>query len=423
MKVILFVIAFATLFVIILSVKNSLELFVNRNETIENFSTNAGSFQAYSAANPLTCNRSQSTITANTKEECTAKLKLKHAENPGEYLFGSYFDVRGNKICRYGTGNTLNEAQGCGNRNTKNVSNWGGCNNSDIQCYNMILNPSSQPVVSAPPPPPPPPTPVALPPPECGAALTSKVQEETNLGNSISDGNWNCKSIIGWKGCNAAGTGSADGGQHNDWVAKCPATCKSWNKRTSGACKGTDSTKDASCSGKPWKECGPSSSPYCVWMDVACPGTTPPPPPPPPPAPVVSAPPKTENLNPTTPIEVYIQNTKDKQNPGQITITGNFTPFNRIVNTIQIKAELNNNPLSLFTLPIQKKDITSNIDTYIKSITGSADTITLNINDELGSIQNLSITLDGAILLNNNKANDGYTIKVSLYSGQDTYIL
>jgi len=99
-----------------------------------------GSFKEYSATNPLTCNGSQSNIVVNSISDCTAKLKQIYAQHPGEYLFGSYFDVRGIKTCRYGTGITLDKAKGCG-KSQPNVSNWGGCNASDIQCYNMILNP------------------------------------------------------------------------------------------------------------------------------------------------------------------------------------------------------------------------------------------------------------------------------------------
>ena len=133
----------------------SIELFVDENETtIENFSTNSDSAarhdgvlrtQAYSATNPLTCNSTQRpVIAANSLSDCAAKLIQKHAENPKEYLFGSYFDVRGNKICRYGTGKTSDKAQGCG-KSLPNVGNWGDCNNSDIHCYNMILNPHGPP--------------------------------------------------------------------------------------------------------------------------------------------------------------------------------------------------------------------------------------------------------------------------------------
>ena len=94
-------------------------------------------------SNPLTCNSTKlPVVVASSKSDCTAKLKQKHAENPEEYLFGSYFDVNGNKTCRYGTGNTVNKAQGCGEKR-KNVGEWEPCgrNSSSIYCYNMILNP------------------------------------------------------------------------------------------------------------------------------------------------------------------------------------------------------------------------------------------------------------------------------------------
>jgi hypothetical protein len=92
-------------------------------------------------SNPLTCNSTKlPVVVASSKSDCTAKLKQKHAENPEEYLFGSYFDVRGNKICRYGTGNTVNKAQSCG-AGQVNLSEWGPCASKDIYCSNMILNP------------------------------------------------------------------------------------------------------------------------------------------------------------------------------------------------------------------------------------------------------------------------------------------
>jgi hypothetical protein len=104
-------------------------------------------FREYSAANPLTCNSHQSVVEASSKSDCAAKIKEKRLN--GQYLFGSYFDVRNNKICRYGTGKTSDEAQGCGKK-TKNVGNWGACNHSnnknpDIHCYNMILDRTGQP--------------------------------------------------------------------------------------------------------------------------------------------------------------------------------------------------------------------------------------------------------------------------------------
>lgn len=139
MKVILLVITLATLFIILLSIKNSVENFVSisfpKGERVD--------FKEYSKDNPLTCNGSQSNIVINTKEECAYQLKQIHAQNPEEYLFGSYFDVRGNKTCRYGTGINLDKAKGCGN-SQPNVSNWEGCDASDIQCYNLELSPFKQ---------------------------------------------------------------------------------------------------------------------------------------------------------------------------------------------------------------------------------------------------------------------------------------
>jgi len=81
-----------------------------------------------------------------TKAQCSAKLKQYQAQNPGQYLFGSYFNVRGNRICRYGTGDTSDKAKGCGANRVK-VDHWRECdiNSPNIYCYNMILDRTGQP--------------------------------------------------------------------------------------------------------------------------------------------------------------------------------------------------------------------------------------------------------------------------------------
>ena len=123
----------------------------------------------------------------------------------------------------------------------------------------------------------------------CGLEMSHQTRREGRLGNTISDGCWNCRSIIGWLGCNAEGTASKNGSKHDDWIAKCPATCKSYNNRTYGECKpsgkpGYTGTA-AECAKKSWKHCEdgagakcgsgkriPPNQAACMWVDK-CPPT------------------------------------------------------------------------------------------------------------------------------------------------------
>ena len=106
-------------------------------------------FRAYSATNPETLDCSQSVdllpgLPAQpTKAECSAKLREYHAQNPDQYLFGTYLNVGDNKMCRYGTGDTSDKAKGCGAA-WKRTSTWSGCNDR-AQCYNMMLDRTGQP--------------------------------------------------------------------------------------------------------------------------------------------------------------------------------------------------------------------------------------------------------------------------------------
>jgi len=118
--------------------------------------------------------------------------------------------------------------------------------------------------------------------------LSALVKKEAELQNTVSNGCWNCRSIVGTAGCNEAGTATQNGSVNNDWDAdwfkKCNATCKSWNKREWGTCKGTSSggsKSDSVCATRSWKECGDGggakcwdtsrisdiNNPECVWVD------------------------------------------------------------------------------------------------------------------------------------------------------------
>tara|TARA_B110000211_G_scaffold226586_1_gene280330 strand:- start:2004 stop:3647 length:1644 start_codon:yes stop_codon:yes gene_type:complete len=118
------------------------------------------------------------------------------------------------------------------------------------------------------------------------SSLTDIVKQEALLKNTISDGNWNCRAIIGWLKCNKDGSASLNGHKHDNWIRKCPATCKSWNNRNNGVCMGTGaggSLSDKECKGKQWTQCGPTtasghadnsqvnSRPKCVWVDRGLP--------------------------------------------------------------------------------------------------------------------------------------------------------
>ena len=108
--------------------------------------------------------------------------------------------------------------------------------------------------------------------------LNKKVKDEARLQNTISDGCWNCRSIIGWLGGDGCKPGYT--GNHSDWLAKCPATCGSYNRRSTGKCIG-GSIDDTTCGRRSWKQCGDGegakcggnrrindiNNPECIWVE------------------------------------------------------------------------------------------------------------------------------------------------------------